>query len=77
MDLMAGLVVESFMEIVKQTDSVDNRKAIVMFGAGILDSKIIGPFKFNDIVKINADNYGKFLGKAFFNDRGHSQEALI
>lgn len=37
-----------------------------MYGGNILDSKIIGSFKIDDGVRINADNCYKFLNKTFF-----------
>lgn len=35
-----------------------------MFGASIIGSKIIDPFKWEDDIKINTENYCKFLDKA-------------
>ena len=38
----------------------------IMIWAGIVDSEIIGPFKVDDGVKLNSENYCKLLDETFF-----------
>ena len=64
MDMMAGMEVGSFKELVNQHKKTDGGKRGVIFWDSIISSKIIGPYKFGESIKINAKN--KFLDKTFF-----------
>lgn len=65
MDQMAGLDIRSFMEIVNQMTKMVTAIGGVMFQANNLNNKIISSFKIDYVIKINEDNYGKFLDKIF------------
>lgn len=65
MDQMAGLDIRSFMEIVNQMTKMMTAIGEVMFQANNLNNKIISSFKVDYVIKINEDNYGKFLDKIF------------
>lgn len=70
-DLIAGLEVRYF-KLSTNTIQMSSREGGLMFWASVVDNKI----KTDDSVKINAENYCKFLNDMFLYGTNHNQGAL-